>query len=214
MYYRGLNDKFSSLYDNEQLFKRFFEKRASDWVTTSEYEPHMKMEYSEKDNDYIISANYKLSSFDKSLINEEKRKIDISMKIEEDDLLIDKYLFDIDLAKIIGVESIKNKLIEINNVISQKVAILYNQDRDLKVTTNYGEYLASANYELIIQNYEDIFNIFGPYKKTLNIDLSTFTFTESHEKDGIYFDGDPEIMTTTLASGNDDAKRLLRNLEK
>ncbi len=67
--------------------------------------PHMKMEYSEKENDYIVSANYKLSDYDSSVINtyfmdkdtvkkirniiseflskEPKRKIDESVEIDE-----------------------------------------------------------------------------------------------------------------------------------
>ena len=66
-----------SIYVNDKLFTRFFERKAdSDWSRivswiTKEKEiiPHMDMVYSEKDNDYLIRANYKLSDFDLSCIN-------------------------------------------------------------------------------------------------------------------------------------------------
>lgn len=54
-----------ALYNNDELFQRFFERKSkSDWST-----PHMEMEYSEKEHDYLIKANYNLSGFDKSIIN-------------------------------------------------------------------------------------------------------------------------------------------------
>ena len=66
-----------SLYENEKLFQRFFERKAeSDWSITIDWKtdkkkiiPHMDIVYSDKDNDYLIKANYKLSDFDRSVIN-------------------------------------------------------------------------------------------------------------------------------------------------
>ena len=66
-----------SIYENDKLFTRFFERKAeSDWSRTvswitkeKEIVPHMDMVYSERDNDYLIRANYKLSDFDRSVIN-------------------------------------------------------------------------------------------------------------------------------------------------
>lgn len=267
-----------SLYKNEELFQRFFERKAeSDWSTVNgitqkkEIKPHMEIEYSEKDNDYIISANNKLSDFDKSIINtyfisekqvskirniineylsdQPKRKIDETTEIEEKDLMIgkylsaeiitqiwlshiskqieyqmwpkqctdiNKYLFDVDLAEIIGIKSIKEELIKLYNVLSRRIAILYKQDKHMKVSSFSNSYLARANYELLIQGYEDIIKTtFGPYKKSLDIDLSTLTFKESHELDGVYFeDDDPEVRTTTISVGNNNAKKLVRNIEK
>lgn len=277
-----------SLYENEKLFRRFFERKAeSDWSTTKNWntgekdiKPHMEMEYSEKDDDYIIKANYKLSDYDKSIINtyfmdngrskfddfkgtaakirdiigeylsgQQKRIIDESAEIDEKDLAIgkyisaeiisqiwqsyigkqieyqmwpkqcndiNKYLFEIDLSEIIGVSSIKNELIELYNALSQRIAILYHQDRNLKVASCYGSYLARANYELLIQGYEKIIGIaFGPYQKSMDFDLSSSTFTESHEIDGVYFeDDDPDVKTTTTVIENDKVKKLVRNIEK
>lgn len=134
----------------------------------------MDMEYRRENIDYLISANYRLSDYDKSIINsylmdnemgkfddfkgktreirkiigeylkdEPKRKIDESTEIDDNDLMIgkyvtaqivhniwysyidkeielhhwprqcrdiNKYLFDIDLAEIIGVKTLVKSL--------------------------------------------------------------------------------------------------------
>lgn len=109
-----------ALYENEKLFKRFFErKNESDWSNES----HMNMIEDEISNDYIIQANYRLGDYDRSVINtyfmdggmgeytdfkgqvfeirkiiEEyladvsKRKIDNIIDIDENDLLMGKYV--------------------------------------------------------------------------------------------------------------------------
>ena len=180
-----------SIYENDKLFTRFFERKAeSDWSRTvswitkeKEIEPHRDMVYSEKDNDYLIRANYKLSDFDRSVINtyfmpggqwgegktkeirniigeytsnQQKRQLDESVEIDNNDLIIgqyvsaeivvniwesyikkmienhrwprqcsdiNKYLFQTDLAEIIGVESIKNNLIQLFNDFSKRIAL-------------------------------------------------------------------------------------------
>lgn len=277
-----------SLYESDKLFKRFFERKIeSDWSIPKnwinmkkEIVPHMDMTYSEKDNDFLIKANYRLSDYDRSVINtyfmdngmgryddfkgqtfkirsiigeylstKPKRKIDESIKIDDNDLIIgkyiaagiitniwdshtkklienhkwprqcndiNKYLFETDLAEIICIESIKKELVELYNVISKRVAILYHQDRNLKVSTHSNIYLARANYELLIQGYEEIMGIaFGNYKKSLDIDLSTLTFKESHSIDGIYdWDEDPDVRTTIDDIENENIKKLVRSLEK
>ncbi len=66
-----------SLHENEKLFQRFFKRKAeNDWSITINWNPnekqvipHMDMIYSETDGDYIIKANYRLSEFDRSVIN-------------------------------------------------------------------------------------------------------------------------------------------------
>ena len=65
LYFESKMTVYDTLYDGEKLFNRFFErKNGQDWST-----PHMEMEYSEKEHDYLIKANYNLSGFDKSIIN-------------------------------------------------------------------------------------------------------------------------------------------------
>jgi len=255
------------LYNNDELFQRFFERKSkNDWSI-----PHMEMAYSVNGRDYLIKANYKLSCFDRSIINTYfmdkrkvekirdiigkwlsdyyKREIDESIEINDNDLLIgkyiaaeiisniwdsyineqikyntwpsqckdiNKYLFKIDLAKIIGVKSIKNKLVELYDVLSKRIAILYHQDKNLKITSYTNSYLSRANYELLIKGYEKVMGIaFGNYKKSLNIDVSNLTFKESHEMDGVYaWDEDSDVKTTTTEIGNDNVKKLVRNLDK
>ena len=129
---------------------------------------------------------------------------------------INKYLFQTDLAEIIGVESIKNNLIELFNEFSKRIAVLYHQDKNLRISTHTNVYLARANYDLLIQGYERIMGTtFGQSNKSFNVDLSNSTFTESHELDGIYnWDEDPDVSVTTNKIGNDNVKKLVRSLKK
>lgn len=277
-----------SLYENKKLFQRFFERKSEkDWSTTIDWKtnkkkiiPHMDMVYSDKDNDYIIKANYKLSDYDRSVINTyfmdngmgqyddykgqtfkirsimgkwladyPKRKINESIEIEEKNLLvgkyiaaeittniwnsyidkqiqnntwpiqckdINKYLFEMDLAEIIGTKSIKKDLIELYSIFSKRIAILYHQDKNLQISTHSNTYLARANYELLIQGYEKIMGTtFGNYEKSLDVDLAALTFKESHEIDGVYnWDDDPDIKTITATVGNENVKKLVRSLDK
>ncbi len=241
-----------SLYDSEKLFKRFFERKSdSDWSTTlwikqeKIIQPHMDIEYS----DYLIKANYRLSDYDRSVINTyfmdegmgkyddykgqtfkirsiikewltnfPKRKIDESIEVDEQNLSIgkciaaeiitsiwnsytdiqiqnhawpkqckdmEKYLFEMDLANIIGVKSIRKELIELYNVLSKRVAILYQQDTNLKISSSSNGYLAYANYKLLFKGYEDLINMsYGAYIKSLEIDIPTLKLKESYEIDG------------------------------
>ena len=266
-----------ALYENEKLFKRFFErKNESDWSNES----HMKMIEDEISNDYIIQANYRLGDYDRSVINtyfmdggmgeytdfkgqvfeirkiiEEyladvpKRKIDNIIDIDENDLLmgkyvaaqiiqniweshidklienqewprqckdINKYLLETDLSTIINLKSIKKELLELYNAISKRIAIMYHQDRNLQISSFGGSYLAMVNYKLLIEGYENLFSIaFGKYNKSLNINLSTLTFRESHELGGVYYwDDDPDIKTTTTSIDDKNVKNLVRSLDK
>ena len=130
---------------------------------------------------------------------------------------INKYLFDIDLAEIIGVKSIKNELIDLYNTFSKRIAIMYHQDRNLRISSKYSSYLARANYELLIDGYEKIVDrVFGPFKKELEIDLSTLTYKGSYETEGdSYIDEYTIIETsTTTKVRNDEVKTFVKSLEK
>lgn len=286
------------LYDGEELFKRFFERKIdADWSSKNyrtgqitEKRPHMNMSYSEDNRDYIISANNKLSDYDKSVINtyfmdngcskyddykgtawkirniigeylkdKPKRNIPQSgIELEEKEILagkyiaaeiinhiwrsyidiesdyhkypkqcddINKYLFEMDLPKIIGTDmdfskgtgtsSIREKLLEVYSVFSSRIAILYHFDKELKVSSYKNPYLPRANYELLIQGYETLMSmVFGEYKKALEFDLSESTFKESHELDVVYdLDEDPDVKITTTSIENDKVKKLVRTIE-
>lgn len=129
---------------------------------------------------------------------------------------INKYLFEIDLGEIIGTESIKNDLIELYGVLSKRIAILYQQDKNLKIVSKPNRYLAYANYELLIKDCEKLMSTaFNGDGKSLEIDLSKFTFKESHEIDRVcYCDDDPEIKSTTTLVGGEETKKLVRSLDK
>ena len=275
-------------YDKENLFTGFFNRMidrvwwaSKDMIGKQRYaKPHMNLEFDKEINDYVITANYFLSDYDKSVIStyfmdngmskyddykgtawkirqiiqeylsdKPKRMIDESIEIDPHDLIIgkyiaaeiitqiwfsyidkkiennrwpkqcrdiNKYLFEIDLATIIQVESIKDRLLNLYEVFSKRIALLYSQDKNLKVSSYEIGYLARANYELLIKDYEKIMNdTFGPFKKSLEFDLSAFTFKESHEQEGIYdWDDDAPIITTSNSIGNDNEKTLVKNIEK
>ena len=275
-------------YDKDLLFNGFFNRMidrvwwsSKDYIGTKRYaKPHMNLEFNDQINDYIITANYFLSDYDKSVISTyymdngmskyddykgtawkirqiigeylkdtPKRTIDETTEIEEKDLTvgkyiaaeiltqiwysyidkkiesnrwpkqckdINKYLFEIDLATMIEEESIKDELLNIYRVFSKRIAILYSQDKNLKVSSYESGYLARANYKLLIKGYEQIMNAtFGPFKKSLEFDLSAFTFKESHEADGIYdWDEDAPLITTSSTIGNDKIKTLVKHMDE
>ena len=120
------------------------------------------------------------------------------------------------MAKIINVKSIRNDLIDLYSKFSKRIAILYHQDKKLKISSYSNSYLAKSNYDLLIKGYEKIMNTtFGEYKKSFDFDLSSLTFKESHELDGIYmWDEEPDVKTTTNKIGNDNVKKLVKGLNK
>ena len=102
---------------------------------------------------------------------------------------IEKYLFNIDLAEIIGLKSIKNELLDFYRVISKRIAVLYQQDKNLEISSRSNGY-------------------------SLYIDLKTSTFKESYEAPGIYNMWDShEFIITTTRIGNDDVQQLVRTLD-
>ena len=287
-YFKSKMPVYDTLDINEELFQRFMKRKSEsdwshiiDWKTNKkQVNPHMDLIYSEKDKDYILKANYRLSDYDKSIINtyfmdnrmskfehfkgtaakirdiigeyligQPKRKFDETVAVEEASLVvgkyvaceilrniwssyinkqieehkwpeqcqdIEKYLLERDLAEIIGLKSIKKELLKFYKVMAKRIAILYQQDKNLKISSNYGSYLARSNYELLMDGYKEIFEIaFGRYKSSLNIDLALATFQESHEVDGFYmWDEEPDIRTTTFPIENDNVKKLVRSLDK
>ena len=257
------------LYDNETLFKRFIErKQESDWTNA----PHMDISYDDNAQDIILRANYKLSDYDKSVINTyfmgynkrnlvreiikmyledcPKRKLNYNIEPtqEEQEIAkcvsanlinyiwqshighlidsyrwprqckdINKYLFEIDLAEIIGLDSIKDEMIELYKDLSKKIAILYHNDKNLKINDRINGYLAYSNYELLKEGNEQYFNSsfgFGAYKRSVDIDVSKLSFAESHEIGGIYdWDEEPDIARTQEEIKNQKVKKIVQSIE-
>lgn len=128
---------------------------------------------------------------------------------------INKYLFEIDLANIINVKSIKNELLELYKVFSKRIAIMYHEDKNLEISSDGSSYLSNANYALLIKDFEDIMSIaFGIYKKSLRIDLGNNTFVENHEIDGIYsWDEDTLMKIITSPIKNNNIKKLIKKID-
>lgn len=275
------------IYENKKLFERFFERKGiNDWSIKKSYStgekeivPHMDMIYIDEENEYLIKANYKLSAYDKSVINtyfmdggmskftnykgkanhirniigeylteENKRTINENANITPKELMIgkcvaaniilniwenhinnlvlcnqwpkqcadiNKYLFDIDLSNIIGIESIKDLLIEIYNVFSKRIAALYNQDKELRISTYENLYLARSNYDALIKGYEKIMNnTFGINKKSLDIDLTLSTYRESAYIGLVYdWDDEPIEVTRNDKIKTNKIKKLIKRLD-
>ncbi|MEG2283363.1 MAG: hypothetical protein RSB99_01905 [Bacilli bacterium] len=127
---------------------------------------------------------------------------------------ISKYLLQVDLADIIGVPSIKNELLELYSVLSERIAILYHQDKNLKVSSCHGSYLAKANYELLIPGYEKIMGVaFGPEKKSLRFNLALSTLKDGNTIDDVdYWNDTLDIDTSTAATESAKAKELVKSL--
>ena len=129
---------------------------------------------------------------------------------------IDKYLFEMDLAEVIGVKSIRNDLINLYKTLSTRIAIMYHEDKALQVSIYSNTYLARANYDLLVNGFEDIIGIaFGPYKSNLAFNLKESTFKESHEVGDVFFDeDDPEVVYSTTSINNDFTRRLVKSIDE
>jgi hypothetical protein len=126
-----------------------------------------------------------------------------------------KYLLDFDLAEVIELKSIKNDLLELFNVISKRVAIMYHNDNNLQISSCRSNFIPYNNCKLLFEGYENMRDIaFGEYNKSLNINLSNLTFRESHEIEEVCFwDEDAQIKTITTHLENDKIKTLVRKFD-
>ena len=129
-----------------------------------------------------------------------------------------KYLFDLDLASIIELDSIKDDLVNLYNVFAKRIAIMYHQDKNLQVSTSTGSYVAGYNYSLLTNGYEKTLGIaFGPYQKTLHFNLSNSKFIESHTASGVYdWDDDPDyvVNTTNINSEKENVMKLVKRFDE
>lgn len=97
---------------------------------------------------------------------------------------INKYLFEIDLAEIIGLESIQEELINLYKQLSLKIATLYHHDKNLKISTATNQFLANSNYKLLREGNERFFDLafgYGAHKRSLDIDVSGITLSENYQ---------------------------------
>lgn len=126
------------------------------------------------------------------------------------------YLLEMDLAKIIGLESKREEILQLYYDLARRIGIMYQDNKDLKITSTSGSYLAKANYDLIIKGYEQLVGYaIGEFKSSLGIDLSNLSFTESHRVGGVFFwDEDVEVKSTTERIDNNRIKKLVMKMDK
>ena len=127
---------------------------------------------------------------------------------------INKYLFETDLASIIGLESKKEQLCNLFDVLSKRIAILYHQDKNLQINSTDNPYLAYSNYKLLIEGQEDLINkVYGKYQKQMKLDFTKQVYEETHEADGVYdYDEDPDIVRNESPIETEKTKKLVHNI--
>ncbi len=126
---------------------------------------------------------------------------------------IHKYLLEMDLAAMIELPSIKEQTLEFYNIISRRIASLYQNDKKLHFDNKCNGLLAYSNFLAIMNGYEDYASSFNPKvgKRELTVDLRVASFTEAHKVNrGCY----SEIQTISINFDNDDAKKLVHALNR
>ncbi len=81
---------------------------------------------------------------------------------------IEKYLLNQDLAILIELKSIKKELIKFYKVLSKRMALLYNKDKNLQISMGSNKYLAYSNYNTLIGDNEILKDNFKKYKMNEN----------------------------------------------
>lgn len=124
---------------------------------------------------------------------------------------IDEFLLDNDLAKIIGLPSIRESIIEFYQIISKRIAILLENDPNLKIKNRQSSFLAYSNYLCVFSGYDELLKYCKD--KIIELDFEKMKITETHEYDAVYaWDDDPDYVSTSVKIG-DDAKNLVNSLD-
>ncbi|MBE6156005.1 MAG: hypothetical protein E7164_04545 [Firmicutes bacterium] len=123
---------------------------------------------------------------------------------------IQKYLLEVDLAEIIGVKSIKKDLLSFYDVLSRKIAVLYDRDKELHISSSNNVYLSVANYNYLILGFEELIStIFGNDQCFLDVNLSNIIISENREINNIYA-WDDDYSRLYAASTIDNVKKLVK----
>lgn len=71
---------------------------------------------------------------------------------------INKYLLDVDLASIINLPSIREDILTFYEVVSERIAVMIENDSKLLLSTINvnSEYLANANYRCVVDGYNEL----------------------------------------------------------
>ena len=97
---------------------------------------------------------------------------------------INKYLFENDLASIIEVPSIRDKVLSFYAETTEKILTLRKENPNFKISEITNSLLAKTNSSFITSGYEELFEYCK--KRTIEIDGETNTFTNRARADGVY----------------------------
>ena len=126
---------------------------------------------------------------------------------------INKYLLEMDLAPIICIDSFRDRLLELYSVFSRRIAILYNQDKDLFISYS-GSLVGEQNYKLLINGFERLVGCaYGEYKKHLEVDIKNLTITKSYEDGASYWDSSAPVRTINNKINSDRIIKLSSDLD-
>ena len=73
---------------------------------------------------------------------------------------INDYLFNVDLAKIIRIPSIKDDVLSFYKNASKMISVMIEDDSSLEIKNSDNIYLPYANYEYIFRGYNELFDRF------------------------------------------------------
>ena len=121
-----------------------------------------------------------------------------------------------DLASMIELPSIKDQTIEFYNIISKRIATLYQHDKTLKIMNYSYMGLPYSNFLAIMKGYENYASSFctlNQYngRRSLKINLSDNSLEEIHQVD---YSSWSENKNEKRSIDNKDAKRLVYKLSE
>ena len=80
------------------------------------------------------------------------------------------------------MQKLKLDIFNIYYIVTKRLAILYQENPDLMISSLSDDLLANSNYRLITSGFEEIFNETYNYKKAIKIDLSEKTIQKLYPK--------------------------------
>lgn len=127
---------------------------------------------------------------------------------------IEKYFFEMDLATMIELKSIKQELLDFYMDTSKRVGNLLEQNKDLTLATYKGVYLAHANWRLVM-THGYLLNKYNKEKEyNINFEGNKFHVSEENpnyrELDYLEFGKEPSVIVNkTTEIVNKKSKRLV-----
>ena len=128
---------------------------------------------------------------------------------------IQKYLIDIDLAEVIGLDSMKAQLLEFYQEMAKRIAIMYHQNHNLVIDSASNFYLANSNYRLLTKGYEELVKTaYSPYKSSLSVNLAQDIIHTTSPVPGVYFeDDDVDYKTKSDSIQDEEIHKLVKSID-